>query len=101
MEPVPSSARYSVPTHPSHWKEDSVAKNTVPDYPAIIGRQLKRIRTRAGLTQLEIAEKCGLFRTYVSRIELGDANPTVLVLGALAASLDVDIGELLAEDLNP
>jgi transcriptional regulator with XRE-family HTH domain len=70
-----------------------------PNYPAIIGTQAKKIRTRAGMTQLDVAEQSGIFPTYLSQIELGQANPTINLLAALAATLDVDVRELLAEDL--
>jgi transcriptional regulator with XRE-family HTH domain len=72
--------------------------NTISNYPAIIGHQVKKIRTRIGMTQLDVAERCGLFRTYLSRIESGKANPTITVLAELAQTLKVDIRELLAED---
>jgi transcriptional regulator with XRE-family HTH domain len=68
------------------------------DYRAIIGRQLKKIRTEAGMTQFDVSDRCGLFRTYVSRLEQGKANPTITVLVALADTLKVDVRELLAED---
>lgn len=51
------------------------------------------------LTQDLLAERCGIFRTYLSRIELGLANPTLLVLVALANSLNVEPYELLIEPL--
>lgn len=74
-----------------------MAANTT-DYRAIIGRQLKKFRIEAGMTQLDVSERCGLFRTYLSRLEMGKANPTITVLVALADTLRVDVRELLAED---
>ena len=41
------------------------------------------------MTQEDLAERCGLFRTYLSRIETGRANPTLTMIHALAASLGV------------
>lgn len=41
------------------------------------------------MTQEDLAERCGLFRTYMSRIETGQANPTLTMIEALAASLGV------------
>ena len=60
----------------------------------IVGMQVRRLRIEANLTQQVLASKCGIFRTYLSRIETGDANPTVAVLEALAAQLNVEIVEL-------
>lgn len=60
-----------------------------------LGLRLKQLRAEYPLTQEELAERCGLFRTYMSRIESGLANPTLTVLHSLAAGLEVDIGSLL------
>jgi len=55
------------------------------------GDRVRALRTAAGLTQEELAEHCGLFRTYLSRIETGVANPTLTMIYALAASLGVTV----------
>jgi transcriptional regulator with XRE-family HTH domain len=47
------------------------------------------------MTQEDLAEKCGIYRTYLSRIESGNANLTLVVLVALANSLQVMPHELL------
>ncbi len=46
------------------------------------------------MTQEDLAERCGLFRTYLSRIETGVANPTLTMIHALAASLKVPVTAL-------
>lgn len=46
------------------------------------------------MTQEDLAERCGLFRTYMSRIETGKANPTLNMIHALATSLGVSVVEL-------
>jgi DNA-binding XRE family transcriptional regulator len=63
----------------------------------IVGRQARKYRHVAGKSQDEIAEACGIYRTYLSRIEAGTANPTVNVLSALAATLGVRISDLFEE----
>ena len=67
------------------------------DFKKIVGRQVKYHRLQSGLTQDVLSERCGIYRTYLSRIEAGSANPTLLVLIALASTLDVDICELFRE----
>jgi ribosome-binding protein aMBF1 (putative translation factor) len=67
------------------------------DIKALVGVQVRRLRKEKGISQQELADKCGIFRTYLSRVENGDANPTVTVLAALAVSLNVSIGELIVE----
>lgn len=46
------------------------------------------------MTQEELADRCALFRTYLSRIEAGLANPSLTVLYALAEALSVPVQQL-------
>ena len=54
-----------------------------------VGRALRRHRLAKGLSQEEFADLCGLDRTYVSGIERGLRNPTVVVLERMAAVLGI------------
>jgi transcriptional regulator with XRE-family HTH domain len=60
-----------------------------------VGANIRKARTEARITQDELAARAGIFRTYLSRIESGKANPTLLVFVALAMALNVSPGELL------
>ncbi len=62
-----------------------------------LSRQVKAVRAEAGLTQQALAERCGIYRTYLSRIESGDANPSVSVLIALANALNIEIYKFFVE----
>lgn len=62
------------------------------------GLRLRELRAQAGLTQEDLAERCGLFRTYLSRIETGTANPTLTMIHALAASLGVPVTALFTAE---
>ena len=55
------------------------------------GERVRELRMTAGMTQEDLAERCGLFRTYMSRIETGKANPTLTMIHALAGSLGVAV----------
>ena len=48
------------------------------------GKQLQRLRTRRGLTQEQLAVKAGLSRTFVTRLELGQHDPSLSTLVRLA-----------------
>ncbi|MDP3751088.1 MAG: helix-turn-helix transcriptional regulator [Polaromonas sp.] len=61
-----------------------------------LGIRIKQLRTERQITQEELADSCGMFRTYLSRIESGLANPTLTVLHTLAAGFEMDVTELLA-----
>ena len=56
---------------------------------------MRRIRRKRGWSQEELAFESGLHRTYISGIERGARNPTVLVLGKLAEALGVSPDRLL------
>ena len=59
-----------------------------------LGLRVKQLRAQLGLTQEELAERCNMFRTYMSRIESGAANPTLTMLYTLAAALEVSVQDL-------
>lgn len=58
------------------------------------GLRIRELRAAAPLTQEELAEATGLFRTYISRVEAGLANPTLGVIHQFARALDVEVAEL-------
>jgi transcriptional regulator with XRE-family HTH domain len=61
-----------------------------------IGLNVQRFRREKGWSQEDLAFESGLHRTYISGIERGVRNPTVLVLEKLAKTLDVPPVALLA-----
>jgi transcriptional regulator with XRE-family HTH domain len=46
------------------------------------------------LTQVEFSEKCGFYQTYLSRIENGQANPTLNAMEVIAVALGLTVFEL-------
>jgi transcriptional regulator with XRE-family HTH domain len=78
---------------------DTRTKKTQPttDIKEVVGLQVRRLRAEAAMTQRDLADQCKIFRTYLSRIENGTANPTVTVVPTLASALKVPIAELLKE----
>lgn len=65
------------------------------DVRARVGGNLRRYRTAKGISQEELAHRCELDRTYVSGIERGVRNPTVVVLERLAGVLGIPAAALL------
>ena len=66
-----------------------------------VGLNVKRFRAERGLSQEELAFECGRHRTYVSGVERGVRNPTVVVLEKLAKALKVATSLLLEERGSP
>ncbi len=62
-----------------------------------VGINVRRIREERGDSQEELAFECGLHRTYISGVERGTRNPTVLVLDRIASGLEVPAARLLDE----
>ena len=65
------------------------------DMRRIVALNLRRLREKAGLSQEELAARAGLARTYISGIENGRRNPTIIVLHDIAVQLGTDPRELL------
>jgi transcriptional regulator with XRE-family HTH domain len=60
-----------------------------------VGLNVRKFRAERGLSQEELAFECGLHRTYVSGVERGVRNPTVVVLERIAKALKVAASRLL------
>lgn len=58
----------------------------------LVAHNIRKLRVRRGISQEDLAVDASIDRTYVSRLERGMENPTVVVLERLAAALESDIG---------
>jgi len=56
-----------------------------------IATQIIELRERHGLTQADLAERCGIDQGDISRIERGSTSPTARTLQRIAAALDADL----------
>jgi transcriptional regulator with XRE-family HTH domain len=68
---------------------------------AILGKNIKFLRTRKGLTQAVLAEKANISIIFISSIERGSKYPQPDILARIAKVLDVEIFELFKGDLVP
>jgi len=67
------------------------------DVRRMVGDNVRRLRKTAGLSQAELAARMGVDRAYVSGLEQGERNPTVVTLWHIAKALGVKIRALLDE----
>jgi putative transcriptional regulator len=59
-----------------------------------LANRLKERRTELGLTQADLAERCGVSRKTVNTVENGVFVPSTLLALKLAAALDRAVEEL-------
>jgi transcriptional regulator with XRE-family HTH domain len=65
------------------------------DMRKLVGANLKRIRRKKGLTQEQFADVSGFSQQYLSGLESGHRNPTVVTVYELAVALGVSHIDLL------
>jgi transcriptional regulator with XRE-family HTH domain len=68
------------------------------DMRRLIGRNFARLRQTKGFTQERFAEASGFTQQYISGLERGRRNPTVVTLYHLASALGVSHVELVTPD---
>lgn len=60
-----------------------------------IGKNVKRLREKKGITQEKLAFEANLNRAYIGYIERGERNPSTDTLAKLAKALKVSLKDLL------
>ena len=60
-----------------------------------LAKNVKELRKSLGLSQEGLAFECEIDRTYISKVERGIANPSLLILLKIADVLKVEIKDLL------
>ena len=68
------------------------------DMRALVGRNVKRIRERKGLTQEKFAELSGFSQQYISGLENGRRNPSIVTIYELSKALGVSHMEIVRPD---
>ena len=64
---------------------------------AILAKNIRELRLSKQLSQEELADQCGLHRTYISDIERGNRNVSIDNIAKIAKGLDVSPSALLEE----
>ena len=65
------------------------------DMRRLVGQNVKRIRQNKGLTQEKFADISGFSQQYISGLEMGHRNPTVVTVYELAVALGVSYMDLM------
>lgn len=62
----------------------------------LVGARIKTLRTKRGLSQVELAEKAKSQDTYIGEIERGHRNISLKMLAKIADALEVSVDDLFA-----
>ncbi len=65
------------------------------DMRKLVGRNFARLRRESGLTQEDVEARSGFSQQYLSGLERGKRNPTVITLYELAQALGVSHVDLV------
>ena len=68
------------------------------DMRKLVGRNFARLRRESGLSQEEVETRSGFSQQYISDLERGKRNPTVITLYELAQALGVSHVDLVRPD---
>jgi transcriptional regulator with XRE-family HTH domain len=63
------------------------------------GQRVRQLRLERGPSQETLAERCGLDRTYISSIERGRRNVSLVNIAILAKVFDLSIAQMF-EDVD-
>jgi transcriptional regulator with XRE-family HTH domain len=66
------------------------------DMRKLVGRNVRTVRQAKGMTQEQLAEESGFSQQYISDLERGRRNPTIVSLYELAMALRSTPVELLS-----
>ena len=67
------------------------------DIRARFGARLRSLRKRRGMTQVELADYLGLRRTYISDLERGKRNVSLVTLQIIARGFGLSLSKLLSK----
>src|SRR4051794_15025660 len=73
---------------------------TDADLKALFGTTIKTKRSELGMSQEELADRAGLHRTYVSDVERGMRNVSLISIEKLAHALGLSVWRLFEQTAN-
>lgn len=63
-----------------------------------VGQRIKYLRLSRGLSQEEFAFRCGIDRTYITSLERGKRNISIVNLDKIAKGLEISLKEFFDFD---
>lgn len=71
----------------------NILKEIIMDIKIWVGRRVKELRNKLGISQEELADLVGLDRTYITSVERGRRNISIVNIEKLAKALNVTLSE--------
>ena len=68
------------------------------DIKILVGKRVKELRNKLGLSQEELADYAELDRTYITSVERGKRNISIVNIEKLAKALKVELNEFFTFD---
>lgn len=63
------------------------------DIKILVGKRVKELRNKLGISQEELADIAGLDRTYITSVECGKRNISIVNIDKLSRALNVTLKE--------
>ena len=92
----PAAAEAPVTPTPTSAAAAPAAEAAQTDLAPVVGGNLRRLRTRRGLSLEKLAQISGVSRAMLGQIELGQSAPTINVLWKIARALEVTFSALIS-----
>jgi transcriptional regulator with XRE-family HTH domain len=73
---------------------DVIAPSYKQPITARFGHRLQEVRNSKGMTQMQLANKAKLDRSFISDIERGAKDPTTKSVDQIATALDISLSDL-------
>ena len=67
------------------------------DIRARFGRKVRKLRVQRGWTQVDMAERLGLDRSYLADVERGKRNISILILDVIAIGFGLSLSRLFSK----
>jgi transcriptional regulator with XRE-family HTH domain len=80
-------------------RSEAVSKQA-DEVPPALGPNLRRLRSKRGLSLERLARRSGVSRAMLSQVELGQSAPTINLLWKIARALDVPFSNLIDRSTN-
>lgn len=66
------------------------------DIKLLVGKRVRELRNNIGISQEELADLAGLDRTYITSVECGKRNISIVNIEKLAKALQVSLKEFFS-----